>query len=181
MGFWVASRRSKRQSRIAWRSVLFLDRKMKCGRFRRIALHGVKRLRPAGMDMKACRHFDMTDSNSFKGMPACPCAAALDHLCRMVRRNSRFGSSNCIVFATPSNVKPRMSFCKAHWPFNFLNFLRDRGSSSSSCLVARRKNIVDARHHFRGNVFQLIARSGDGERNEVVHVYIDEISERLAV
>lgn len=69
-----------------------------------------------GIDMNTCRTICTMDLNSVNGMTVCVWADALTHLCRIARRNSLFGSSNCIVFSPglPLKVKPSKSLLTAH-------------------------------------------------------------------
>ena len=67
------------ESRMAWYSTLLRCRKITSGARQNTQLHGDNRPRPAGMAIKACHNFAVTDSNSRNGMPKCALVAPRSH------------------------------------------------------------------------------------------------------
>lgn len=62
--------------------------------------------------------------------------AARHHDLSVARMSLSFFSSSSIDLKMPSNVHPRSSLLIAHAPSNFLSFLSEIGSSSSSSSLA---------------------------------------------
>ncbi len=102
-----------------------------CGHFFRSLLHGKRRPLPAGMDVKACLIFAMTDSNSEKGILRLVQRAVRSQPCNIVSRACRFASSHSVL-SSPLKSKPRRHFSVEYWPSPFNSFFREMGLFSST-------------------------------------------------